>query len=61
MSRRDTENRFEMFAEADGKFFLKAEDIQFAFTKDAAGTVTGVVVDQGDGTVYEVLKGQRVK
>jgi CubicO group peptidase (beta-lactamase class C family) len=53
--------KVEMFAESETKFFLKNEDIQFTFVKDANGKVTGVIVDQGDGTLYEVLKGEKIK
>lgn len=59
--KRNSEPTFEMFAESDAKFFLKNEDIQFTFIKDPTGGVTGVKVDQGDGTLYEVLNGQKVR
>lgn len=60
-AQRNAEAKVEMFAESATKFFLKSEDIQFSFQKDARGETSGVVVDQGDGTVYEVLHGQKVK
>ena len=57
--KRNTEPKFEMFAESDNKFFLKNEDIQLTFVKDANGAVTGLLVHQGDGTLYEMITGQR--
>jgi hypothetical protein len=50
-----------MFAESDTKFFLKNEDIQLTFIKNSDGVVTGVKVDQGDGTLYEYMNGNKVK
>jgi CubicO group peptidase (beta-lactamase class C family) len=61
MAQRNTEPKTEMFAESETKFFLKTEDVQFTFVKDANGAVTGLIVDQGDGTLYEVMKGQKTK
>lgn len=58
---RDAEAKVEMFAESENAFFLKNEDIQFVFVKDADGAVTGVNVHQGDSTLFEVLHGQRVR
>lgn len=58
--KRGTEGRVEMFAESDTKFFLKSEDIQLTFAKDSSGTVIGMKVDQGDGTLYEVMNGRKV-
>lgn len=60
-AQRNAEAKTEMFAESETKFFLRTEDIQFTFIKDANGAVTGLKVDQGDGTLYEVMKGQKVK
>lgn len=57
--KRNAESKTEMFAESESKFFLKTEDIQLTFVKDANGAVTGLVVDQGDGTLYEVMTGQK--
>ena len=51
----------EMFAESETDFFLKTADIQFKFVKNASGTVTGFVAHQGDGTLYEVVTGQKIK
>lgn len=51
----------EMFAESETDFFLKTYDVQFKFEKDANGLVTGVTVYQGDSTLYEVLKGRRIR
>ncbi|MBY0503646.1 MAG: serine hydrolase [Bryobacteraceae bacterium] len=59
-SRRNNEAKTEMFPESETKFFLKSEDIQFTFLRDANAVTTGVTVDQGDGTVFEVLDGQKV-
>ncbi len=38
--------RFAIFAEAEGEFFLKEVEAQLSFTKDASGTVTGLVLHQ---------------
>jgi CubicO group peptidase (beta-lactamase class C family) len=51
----------EMFAESETDFFLKTEDIQFKFVKDASGAVTEMIVHQGDGTLYEVVTAQKIK
>jgi CubicO group peptidase (beta-lactamase class C family) len=51
----NAEPKREMFAESETKFFLKNEDVQFTFGRDG----NGVVVDQGDGTVFEVLHAER--
>lgn len=51
----NAEPKREMFAESETKFFLKNEDVQFTFGRDG----NGVVVDQGDGTVFEVLNAER--
>jgi CubicO group peptidase (beta-lactamase class C family) len=59
-AQRDAEPKVEMFAESEIKFFLKTEDIQFTFVKDANGAVTGLIVHQGDGTLYEVMTGQKI-
>jgi CubicO group peptidase (beta-lactamase class C family) len=59
-SQRNREAKVEMFAESESRFFLKSEDIQFRFQSGPNGGVTGVTVDQGDGTLYEVMKGQKV-
>jgi CubicO group peptidase (beta-lactamase class C family) len=61
MAKRDAEAKVEMFPESESKFFLKTEDIQFTFVRDASGAVTGLIVHQGDGTLYEVLNGLRTK
>jgi CubicO group peptidase (beta-lactamase class C family) len=61
MQQRNAEPKTEMFAEAETKFFLKTEDIQFTFVKGADGAVTGLIVHQGDGTLYEVMTGQKIK
>lgn len=60
-AKRNTEPKAEMFAESENKFFLKTEDIQFTFVKDANGKVTGLTVHQGDGTLYEIMNGQKIK
>ena len=59
--KRNMETKVEMFAESDNKFFLKAEDIQLTFVKGTNGVVTGLTVYQGDGTLFEVMTGQRTK
>ena len=61
MQQRNTEPKAEMFAESETDFFLKTEDIQFKFVKDANRVVTGLIVHQGDGTLYEVMTGQKIK
>ncbi|MBC7900627.1 MAG: serine hydrolase [Saprospiraceae bacterium] len=61
MALRDAEPKTEMFAESETDFFLKTEDIQFKFLKDTNGGVTGLIVHQGDGTLYEVMTGQKIK
>lgn len=43
------QEKYEMFAETDTKFFLKAINAQIHFTKDKKGMVTGLTVFQGDG------------
>jgi len=37
----------ELFAEAADAFFLTAMDAQITFDRDAAGTITGLVLHQG--------------
>ena len=37
----------ELFAESEGKFFLKDVDVQIDFQTDAAGKVTGLIMHQG--------------
>lgn len=59
--KRGGEQKQEMFAESETKFFLKTEDIQLVFAKDADGAVTGVTVFQGDGTIYESLSLQKAR
>ncbi|HYE73894.1 MAG TPA: serine hydrolase [Blastocatellia bacterium] len=51
----------EMFAESETNFFLKTYDGQFKFVKDANEEVTGVMVYQGDSTLYEVMEGKKIK
>lgn len=60
-AQRNADPKTEMFAESETKFFLKTEDIQFTFVKDTNGVVTGLIVHQGDGTLYEVMTGQKIK
>lgn len=36
----------QLFAETNTKFFLKEADVQLAFQKDAKGVVTGLLMDQ---------------
>jgi hypothetical protein len=61
MALRDSEPKVEMFAESETKFFLKTEDVQFTFVKDTNGVVTGLIVHQGDATLYEVMTGQKIR
>jgi len=61
MALRDAEPKVEMFAESESNFFLKTEDIQFTFVKGTNGAVTGLIVHQGDSTLYEVMTGQKIK
>lgn len=61
MAQRDANPKFEMFAESETDFFLKAFDIQFTFVKDTNERVTGLLVHQGDSTLYELLTGQKIK
>nr|HMS41814.1 serine hydrolase [Pyrinomonadaceae bacterium] len=51
----------EMFAESETDFFLKTADLQIKFDKDTNEAVTGFTVYQGDGTLYEIVKAQKVK
>ncbi len=39
--------RFEAFAEAKDRFFLRAFDAQMHFRRDEAGRITGFVLRQG--------------
>ncbi|HKX84205.1 MAG TPA: serine hydrolase [Pyrinomonadaceae bacterium] len=61
MAQRNAEPKAEMVPESETKFFLKTEDIQFTFVKDTSGVVTGLIVHQGDGTLYEVMTGQKTR
>ncbi len=47
----------EIFAETETKFFLKVVDAQVEFIKDASGTVTGIVLNQGG----RQLPGKKIK
>ena len=40
------QDRRQLFAESETKFFLKDGDVQLTFQKDAKGAVTGLVMDQ---------------
>lgn len=40
------QSRFQMFAESETKFFMKAFDAQITFTKDDSGNVTGLILHQ---------------
>lgn len=46
------EPKFEIFAESDTKFFLKAVDAQLEFQRDASGKVTEVVLLQAGETIH---------
>ncbi len=39
--------KFELFAESEAEFFLKAVDAQVTFIKDGKGNVTGLILHQG--------------
>ena len=49
--------RYEMFAEGQRRFFLKAVDAQIAFTLDPAGSVTGPTLTYG-GMEYKARRAQ---
>jgi CubicO group peptidase (beta-lactamase class C family) len=51
----------ELFAESDTDFFIKTADMQVQFIKDAKSAVTGLVVYQGDGTLYEVMNARKLQ
>jgi CubicO group peptidase (beta-lactamase class C family) len=46
MAQATAQPAFEIFAEKEDEFFLKAVDAQITFTKDASGTVTGLILHQ---------------
>ncbi len=41
------QEKLEMFAETETKFFLKVNDAQFEFVKDDSGNVTKAIMNQG--------------
>ena len=47
MTQATGQNKLEVFAESETKFFLKAVDAQLTFGKDAEGKVTDVTLHQG--------------
>ena len=47
MTQATGQGAFEIFPETETKFFLKVVDAQVEFVKDAAGQVTGIVLNQG--------------
>ena len=47
----------EIFAESNTTFFVKGEEIQITFVRDASGAVTHLLLDQ----VGSQLKGPKVK
>ncbi len=47
MTQATGQNKLEVFAESETKFFLKAVDAQLTFGKDAEGKVTHVTLHQG--------------
>ena len=49
--------RFPLFAEAEGKFFLRVVDAQIEFTTDSTGAVDALILAQGGGR----QRGARVK
>jgi hypothetical protein len=50
------QDKAELFAESESRFFLKVIDAQIEFTRDGAGKVTGLVLTQGG----QKMPGQRV-
>jgi len=40
------QQKFGLFAESETEFFLRAVDAQVSFTKDASGSVTGMILHQ---------------
>jgi hypothetical protein len=50
------QDKAELFAESESRFFLKAIDAQIEFTRDGAGKVTGLVLTQGG----QNMTGQKV-
>jgi CubicO group peptidase (beta-lactamase class C family) len=49
--------RFELFAEREDEFFLKAVEASISFTKDNSGKVTGLILHQGSNNTA----GKKVK
>ncbi len=49
------QEKLEMFAESETKFFLKVNDAQFEFVKDDTGQITSVILNQGGRTI-EAMK-----
>lgn len=47
MTQATNQPAFELFPEAENKFFLRAVDARVTFTRDASGVVTGLVIHQG--------------
>jgi uncharacterized protein YneR len=41
------QDNIELFAESEGKFFLKTADVQVTFVRDDGGPVTHLVLRQG--------------
>jgi hypothetical protein len=41
------QSKFEAFAEADNKFFLKRVDVTLEFVREGDGPATGVILRQG--------------
>ena len=39
--------KFPIFAESETAFFFRVADAQLTFTKDASGSVTGLILHQG--------------
>jgi len=46
MAQATAQPEFEIFAEKEDEFFFKVVDAQLTFTKDASGTVTGLILHQ---------------
>lgn len=50
------QSKFEMFAESQTKFFLKAVDAQVTFVRDAGGKVTQLILHQGGDREAKKIK-----
>ncbi|HEX2722433.1 MAG TPA: serine hydrolase, partial [Gemmatimonadaceae bacterium] len=53
------QTKLQLFPESETEFFLKAVDAQITFVKDAAGSVTGLVLHQNGGAIPGKRVGSR--